>query len=150
MANNQNQWLIMKECVLISIAEIKRELADKLEEYWATVSFTSMLSTHTANGLIQIIARSPQIVDNIIDMLLMELFMERQTDMRNAGQLELTEQAMQNSAYLDERTAHQYTEDLFGQMVNYLGMHVPHMTFGNHDGYQFKLLNRYDLLIYRQ
>lgn len=143
-------FLLTRECYLLNLADIKRQLMSDLHQYWASSGgFKSILAGHGSQEWVSMNGNSPQIADEIIRTLISELFTERQTDMRNAGQLVMTEQAFIQRGRLDERSAHALAEGLFSRFVDYVGGHIPHMTFGSHDGFEFKILGL-DLMIYRR
>jgi hypothetical protein len=144
MASEPNPYLVMRECYLVSILDIKTELLTILNEYWALNGFLYNGPQHAAD----LIIAPHEIVEGILSTLLEELFLEKQSDLRNAGRLELTEAAL-GSGGVDERNAHQMAEDLFVRVINHLGMHLPQMTFSSHEQYQFKIM-RHDLMIYKQ
>lgn len=145
-----NPFLLTRECYLINLANIKRELEANLHQYWgSTGGFKSILANHGSQQWVTMAGTAPTIVDEIIKMLITELFTERQTDLRNAGQLVMTEQTLIQRAGIDERMAHQMAEELFSRFVDYIGGHIPHMTFGSHDGFEFKIMGL-DLMVYRR
>jgi hypothetical protein len=134
-----NQWKYMSWCVLVSIKDLKTEMLHHIAEYHTALLRETDPHLVTFMDAIDI--------DPVLIALLDELFTEKQTDMRNAGQLVETERALIQMA-IDERHAHELAELLFAGIVNLLGMHIPNITFSNHDGYKFQLF-KHDVLIYK-
>jgi len=140
MINNLTIPRIKRWSVLISLKDLKTELANKIADY-----YTQQVSEYAPElkGCAENIN-----LDAPLGALLQELFTERQSDMRNAGRLELTENQFRWMA-IDERQAHEFAELLFVGVVNALGQHIPNITFSNHEGYKFQIM-RYDVLIYKE
>lgn len=143
-------FLMNRECYVINLAVMKRQLEADLHQYWGSNGgFRSILEHHGSQEWVTMAGTAPKIVDDIITTLIKELFTETQTDLRNAGQLVMTEQALMQRARLDNRRAHEFAEELFSHFVNYIGGHIPHMTFGSHDGFEFEIKGL-DLIVYRK
>jgi hypothetical protein len=145
----QSNWLVMKQCVLVSVSDIAAEILAVLRGYWQDEGRKIVSYAVNMQGVPLAIDPEKHIVYMVLNTLITELFTERQTDMRNAGQLIDTEKVLMEVAKIDERTAHAIAEDLFSRVVNFLGMHLPDLTFSNHDDYKFKFVGR-DLLIYKE
>jgi hypothetical protein len=137
----------MSKTIVISFSDIRNALKATLAEYWQTYGWSQPVSLVVGPGGKSIfVSGVGEICDQIIGMVLYELVTEQQTDMRNAGQLVLTEKLLVDHK-IDERTAHSIAEDLFANLVNTLGEHLPHLTFSDHDGYSYQLKGP-DLWIY--
>jgi hypothetical protein len=131
----------MSKTILVSLSDIRNVLMQRLGEYWNSNGFIQPVSLIRQGSRTVYVSANHQmrpIADLVIETLLYELVTERQSDMRNAGQLFLTEKVLTDHS-VDERTAHQVAEDLFADLVNTLGEHLPTLTFSNHDGFNYRL-----------
>jgi hypothetical protein len=123
--------------VLLSLREIHLGLEQLLIEYLNKTSWHAPVSMTRVSGRTKFQtsrAADGDLASLIIATVIGELIEERQSDMRNAGQL--------------FRTAHAIAEDLFANLVNSIGEHLPHVTFGNHDEFRFQLHGS-DLMLWK-
>lgn len=129
----------MSKTILVSLSDIRNVLMQRLGEYWNSNGFIQPVTmVRQGNRNVYVSSDGRSIADLVIETLLYELVTEHQSDMRNAGQLYLTEEVLTKHS-VDERTAHQVAEDLFADIVNTLGEHLPQLTFSNHDGFNYRL-----------
>jgi hypothetical protein len=135
--------------VLISLSDIRTGLAQTLHAYWNQHGFIQPVClTRQGNQTVYISAVNGRpVTDALIESLMYELIAEYQTDMRNADPLHRTEAILVHHS-VDERTAHEIVENLFANVVNTLGEHLPELTFNNHTDFQFRLSGP-DLLIWK-
>jgi hypothetical protein len=136
--------------VLLSVREIHLGLEQQLLEYLNKTSWHAPLSMVKVGGHSKFQtsrAADGDLASLLITTVIGELIEERQSDMRNAGQLFRTEQVLREH-FIDERTAHQIAEDLFANIVNTIGEHLPHVTFGRHDDFKFQLQGS-DLMLWK-
>jgi len=136
--------------VLLSLRDIYVGLEQQLLEYLNKTSWHAPLSMIRVGGKSKF--QTARAADGDLASLIMataigELIEERQSDMRNAGQLFRTEHLLCEH-FIDERTAHVIAEDVFANLVNSLGEHLPHLTFGSHDEFRFQLTGS-DLMLWK-
>jgi hypothetical protein len=136
--------------VLLSVREVHLGLEQLLLEYLNKTSWHAPLSLTRVGGRSKFQtsrAADGDLASLIIATVIGELIEERQSDMRNAGQLFRTEQLLRDH-FIDERMAHVIAEDLFASLVNTIGEHLPHVTFGSHEEFQFQLHGS-DLMLWK-
>ncbi len=130
----------MSKTIVVSFSDIRNVLKATLAEYWRAHGWSQPVSLIVggAGKNVFVSGISGEVCDQVIGMLLYELVTEHENDMRNAGQLVRTEKVLIDHK-IDEGSAHEIAENLFSEVVNTLGEHLPHLTFSNHDGYNYQL-----------
>lgn len=139
-----------ESAVLISLREIHLDLEQTLHAYLNKTSWRAPVTLMMVFGRSKFrttLTTDGDLASLVISTLIAELVTEVQTDMRNAGQLRLTEDVLIQH-FVDERTAHELAENLFSIVVNTLGEHLPDLTFSNHRDFRYELRGD-DLLVWR-
>lgn len=136
--------------VLISLREIHLVLEQQLHAYLNKTSWRSPVRLEMVFGkpkFLTALEPDGNLAGHVIKAIIHDLTHDTSSDMRNAGTLWATEEALKHH-FVDERTAHEMAENLFGNLVNTLGEHLPDLTFNNHTDFRYQL-NGSDLLVWR-
>jgi hypothetical protein len=139
-----------ESAVLISLREIHLGLEQTLHAYLNKTSWRAPVTLMMVFGkpkFLTTMTADMNLATLVISTLIAELVTEVESDMRNAGQLRLTENVLIQH-FVDERTAHEIAENLFSNVVNTLGEHLPDLTFSNHKDFRYEMAGD-DLLVWR-